>query len=123
MINKLPVAILLIFLTTIGALAFADEWTQFRGPNGTGVSDTKNLPTEFGPNKNVVWKAELPPGHSSPVLTRDRIFVTAHENNSLFVISLDRKTGKILWKKQVPRLRVGRLQNVNGPASPSPAAA
>ena len=116
--KKLPVAFLILFLTVISARA--DEWSQFRGPNGTGVSDTKNLPTEFGPNKNVVWKAELPPGHSSPVLTRDRIFVTAHENYSLFVISLDRKTGKILWKRQVPRLRVGRLQNVNGPASPTP---
>lgn len=118
MIKKLPVAFLVLFVTVISA--FADEWSQFRGPNGTGVSATKNLPTEFGPDKNVVWKTELPPGHSSPVLTRDRIFVTAHENDSLFVISLDRATGKILWKRQVPRLRVGRLQNVNGPASPTP---
>jgi outer membrane protein assembly factor BamB len=101
-------------------LSPADEWSQFRGPNGSGVSATKGLPTEFGPNKNVVWKTELPSGHSSPVLTRDRIFVTAHTNDKLFVICLDRKTGKILWQKEVPRSRAGRLQNVNGPASPSP---
>jgi len=101
-------------------LSPADEWSQFRGPNGSGVSATKGLPTEFGPNKNVVWKTELPSGHSSPVLTRDRIFVTAHTNGKLFVICLDRKTGKILWQKEVPRSRAGRLQNVNGPASPSP---
>ncbi|HEU4510564.1 MAG TPA: PQQ-binding-like beta-propeller repeat protein [Pyrinomonadaceae bacterium] len=120
MITKLVVAFFMLSLMVITAAAAGDEWSQFRGPNGTGVSDTKNLPAEFGPNKNVVWKAELPPGHSSPVLTRDRIFVTAHENYSLFVIALDRKTGKTVWKKQVPRLRVGRLQNVNGPASPTP---
>jgi outer membrane protein assembly factor BamB len=108
--------ILLSALTT----AVADEWSQFRGPNGTGVSETKNLPTEFGPKKNVVWKADLPPGHSSPVLTRDRIFVTAHDKENLFVIALDRETGKILWRRTVPRSTVGRLQNVNGPASPSP---
>jgi outer membrane protein assembly factor BamB len=118
MINKLLVALLLTSLTATSALA--DDWSQFRGPNGSGVSDTKGLPTEFGPNKNVVWKTELPPGHSSPVLTRDRIFVTAHKNDSLFVICLDRQTGKILWERQVPRVRGGRLQNVNGPASPSP---
>ena len=118
MINRLSVAFLILFLSVTSAAG--DEWSQFRGPNGTGVSDTKNLPTEFGPAKNVIWKAALPAGHSSPVLTHDRIFVTAHENNSLFVICLDRKTGKMLWKRQVPRLRVGRLQNVNGPASPSP---
>src|SRR5215213_5587974 len=116
-IITLFVALLLLSPLTIAA---ADEWSQFRGPNGTGVSDTKGLPSEFGPNKNVVWKTELPPGHSSPVLTRDRIFVTAHRNYQLFVICLERQTGKILWQRQVPRTRAGRLQNVNGPASPSP---
>jgi outer membrane protein assembly factor BamB len=58
------------------------------------------------------------------VLTRDRIFITAHskekENHKLFVICLDRQTGKLLWEREVPRSREGRLQNVNGPASPSP---
>jgi len=115
-----------VLFTTLLALptAHAQDWTQFRGPNGTGVANTNGLPTEFGPKKNVVWKTELPPGHSSPVLTRDRIFVTAHSNekanHKLFVICLDRKTGKILWQREVPRTREGRLQNVNGPASPSP---
>ncbi|HET6979429.1 MAG TPA: PQQ-binding-like beta-propeller repeat protein [Pyrinomonadaceae bacterium] len=115
--STLLVAILFAFALT----GFAnDEWSQFRGPNGTGVSETKGLPTEFGPTKNVVWKTELPPGHSSPVLTRDRIFVTAHDKDKLFVISLDRQTGKIIWQKEAPRALAGRLQNVNGPASPSP---
>jgi len=102
----------------------AEDWSQFRGPNGSGVSATTGLPVEFGANKNVVWKTALPPGHSSPVLTRDRIFVTAHskekENYKLLVICLDRQTGKLLWQREVPRARLGRLQNVNGPASPSP---
>ncbi|HEU4478118.1 MAG TPA: PQQ-binding-like beta-propeller repeat protein [Pyrinomonadaceae bacterium] len=122
--------------------AAAEDWTQFRGPNGTGVSETTGLPTEFGPSKNVVWKTALPPGHSSPVLARDRIFVTGYakagaaakenahaalqaspiekENYKLLVIALDRQTGKILWEREVPRRLNGRLQNVNNPASPSP---
>jgi outer membrane protein assembly factor BamB len=131
--------------------AAAEEWSQFRGPNGSGVSATTGLPEEFGPAKNVVWKTALPPGHSSPVLTRDRIFVTAYEKNKqqtanskqqsgsiqqyahsrqaspiekenykLLVICLDRQTGKVLWQREVPRSIVGRLQNVNNPASPSP---
>ena len=118
MINKLLVALLVVICALTNA--FADDWTQFRGPNGTGVSPTTGLPTEFGPKKNVVWKTELPSGHSSPVLTKDKIFVTAHDNNALFVICLDRQTGKILWRKQVPRSRAGKFQNVNGPASPTP---
>src|SRR5262249_36753539 len=74
--------------------ASTESWSQFRGPNGTGVSETKGIPDTFGPGKNVVWKTALPPGHSSPVLTNDRIFVTAHTNQQLLVICLDRKTGK-----------------------------
>ena len=107
--------------------AFAEDWSQFRGPNGSGVSVTSNLPVEFGPGKNMIWKTDLPPGHSSPVLTADRIFLTAYskpaekeKDHKLLVISLDRQTGKILWQREVPRSREGRLQNVNGPASPSP---
>lgn len=111
------VALLLVSPLTSAA---SDEWSQFRGPNGTGVSETKDLPAEFGPNKNVIWKTPLPAGHSSPVLTHDRIFVTAHDKDKLYVIALDRQTGKILWQREVPRAHSGRLQNVNGPASPSP---
>src|SRR5512133_3650695 len=119
MLKRIALLVALVFASSLNCLA-NDEWSQFRGPNGTGVSETKGLPTEFGPNKNVAWKTELPPGHSSPVLTRDRIFVTAHTKEKLFVISLDRQTGKILWQKEAPRAHEGRLQNVNGPASPSP---
>src|SRR5262245_21200470 len=120
--------ILMLLLTTLvvssSLVATAEEWTQFRGPNGSGVSATTGLPTEFGPDKNVIWKATLPPGHSSPVLARNRIFITAHTaekpNYKLLVLCLDRQTGKILWEHEVPRKHSGRLQLVNGPASPSP---
>jgi outer membrane protein assembly factor BamB len=119
----------------------AEDWSQFRGPNGSGVSASTGLPEVFGPEKNVVWKTPLPPGHSSPVLTKDRVFVTAYarekaissqqpaagtkgnageKNHKLLVICLDRQTGKLLWQREVPRSREGRLQNVNDPASPSP---
>ena len=120
------VTVLIAALMTFGPLtkALAEDWSQFRGPNGSGVSATTGLPEEFGPEKNVVWKTSLPPGHSSPVLTKNRIFVTAHtaekENYKLLVMCLERQTGKLLWQREVPRSGVGRLQNVNGPASPSP---
>jgi outer membrane protein assembly factor BamB len=118
--------ILFAFLVTSLSLSTvaAEDWSQFRGPNGTGVSITTGLPTEFGPDKNVLWKTPLPPGHSSPVLSRNRIFITAHtrdkDNHKLLVICLDRQSGKLLWQREVPRTQTGRLQLVNGPASPSP---
>lgn len=144
-VNKTVVVLFIASLVGSGALtrAVAEDWPQFRGPNGSGVSASTGLPEKFGPDKNVIWKTALPPGHSSPVLTRDRIFVTAYskqqtasgtrqnahtvqespiekENYKLLVIALDRATGKVLWQREVPRTRVGRLQNVNNPASPSP---
>lgn len=127
--------ILALILTLFGGLLCAgqaiandNEWSRFRGPNGTGVSGATDLPVEFGPEKGVVWKTSLPPGHSSPVLARTRIYITAHtpidaKNKTdyrLFVIALDRKTGKELWRREVPRAHKGRLENVNGPASASP---
>src|SRR5205823_9008095 len=83
----------------------ADDWPQFRGPNGLGISSNTGLPTEMGPDKNVAWKTALPPGHSSPVLTGSRIFLTAVEKELLLTICLDRATGKTLWRREAPRPR------------------
>lgn len=116
------------------SLAAAD-WPQFRGPNGSGISDASRLPIHFGPTTNVVWKTALPEGHSSPVIFGDRIFLTAADGGKrddagrekvvdrggrLLTICLDRRTGKILWKRDVPRPRLERYQPTNSPASPSP---
>jgi outer membrane protein assembly factor BamB len=109
---------ILLVCSTAFTLA-ASDWPQFRGPNAFGVSGTTGLPTEFGPGKNVVWKTALPPGHSSPVLSADRIFLTAFDDEHLYVITLDRATGKILWRREVPRPRKQKLHNSNSPASPS----
>jgi outer membrane protein assembly factor BamB len=97
-----------------------EEWSQFRGPNGTGVSSTSNLPTEFGPDKNVIWKVATPEGHSSPVLGRTNIYMTGFEGNKLFTIAIDKRTGKLLWRNEVPRSRSNHLLKPNNPASPSP---
>ena len=77
----------------------------------------------------------LLPGHSSPVISGDRIFVTAaapgkltdagrqkvtDPGGKLYTICLDRRTGKILWQREVPRPRLEQYQATNSPASPSP---
>jgi outer membrane protein assembly factor BamB len=99
---------------------FSEDWLQFRGPNSAGVSDNRNLPVEFGPSKNLVWKTAMPPGFSSPVLVGDHIYLTAVDNEKLFTLCLDRATGKINWRREIPRTRTGELHKANGPASPSP---
>lgn len=107
-----------LFLFAV-ALAAAD-WTQFRGPNGAGISPSKDLPERFDSRNNLVWRTPLPPGHSSPVFTGDHIFVTAFEGKALLTICLDRSSGRALWRREAPRQREEDFQPTNGPASPSP---
>ena len=114
----------LALTATIAALAVAslgavDDWSRFRGPNGSGVSTTGNLPAIFGPDTNVVWKTPLPFGHSSPVLTGDRIYLTGVRDGRLLTIALDRASGRTLWEREAPRPRTEKLDNRNGPAAPS----
>ena len=60
------------------AVAVADdEWTQFRGPDGQGVSQAIGLPMTWTETENIVWKAAIPgEGHSSPVISGDQIWLT-----------------------------------------------
>lgn len=110
----------LAFVFICASIAGAQEsWPQFRGPNSSGVSPSTGLPVEFGPKKNVLWKTELPPGHSSPIFSKDSIFVTAVDHEKLFAIAIDRKTGRVQWRREVPRPRTQEVHKANGPVSPS----
>lgn len=97
-----------------------DEWLQFRGPNGSGVAEGATVPAEFGPGKNLRWKTLMPFARSSPVVTAGRIFLTASEGEKLITISLDRKTGKVLWRRDIVPDRHMTIYRANDPASPSP---
>ena len=101
----------LIVAAAVLTLAATDpNWSRFRGPNGTGIAESSALPSEFGPEKNVVWKTAVPTGHSSPVLTATHIFMTGLDGDKLVVFALDRASGKELWRHEVPRRLKGRLE-------------
>jgi outer membrane protein assembly factor BamB len=97
------------------------DWTRFRGPNGSGISASTGVPTEFGPAANVVWKLALPPGHSSPILWRDRIYLTGFRGTALVTFAIDRAKGTIIWERQAPQVNPKVVDKRNNPASPSPA--
>jgi outer membrane protein assembly factor BamB len=111
-------------LILAGALAlgaYAGDWPRFRGPNGSGVAQTIGLPEKFGPDRNVIWKTTLPLGHSSPVVSGDRIFLTAADHDKLFTFCLSRESGQILWRRECPRKRSEALDQRNTAASPTAA--
>lgn len=93
-----------VTLTLTFAL-FAADWAQFKGPNASGVSTEKNLPTEWGKDKGLKWKVKLPArGVSSPVVFGDRVYVTCSSGNRddrLHVLCFDADTGKQLWHRQL----------------------
>jgi outer membrane protein assembly factor BamB len=105
--------------------AFAAHWPQFRGPNGSGIApDDLPAPERFGPEKNVIWRTAVLPGHSSPCIWGDRIFLTAFdpETARLETLGLDRRTGKILWRSRAPSVELDpALHRFNSPAASTPA--
>ncbi len=113
----------------VGTGVSAENWPQWRGPHGQGISNEMQLPVEWAPDRNIAWKTELPSGHSSPIVWGDRIFLTAaiegevvpgakavahtqggqpfvhpdsvsaDRKQTLQVIALDAKTGRQVWNR------------------------
>ncbi len=110
----------LVLIATAGPVDA--QWTQFRGPNGSGVDSSAGYPHEFSPTKNLAWKASVPYGQSSPVVVGTRLYVTASEGDRLITICLDTRTGKEVWRREVRREREQATYKANDPASPTPAA-
>ncbi|MEX2261493.1 MAG: PQQ-binding-like beta-propeller repeat protein [Bryobacteraceae bacterium] len=98
----------------------ASDWTRFRGPNGSGIAETSGLPVDFGPQSGIVWKIDAPPGRSSPILTKSRIFLTAVEGEKLVTLALDRANGKVVWRREIDRPRAEQHHKLNSPASSTP---
>ena len=126
-----PRACLLVILCVLGMLssAAAENWPQWRGPGGQGVSREQRLPVEWQPAQNIAWKVPVPAGHSSPVVWEDRIYLTAaiegevlpgakavphtmegkpwvhpdsvaaDRKHTLKVLALDTKTGRTVWEQ------------------------
>lgn len=64
-------------MACLPAVAVADDWTQFRGSNGSATSAEQALPLKWSADQNVAWKAQLPGyGWSSPIIVGDKVFVT-----------------------------------------------
>lgn len=107
-------------LLTSGTVTRA-QWPQFRGPNGSGVDSGSGYPVAFSPARNVVWKATIPYGQSSPIVVGGRVYLTASDGGKLLTIALDAATGREVWRRELRRARDPKGYHVNDPASPTPA--
>lgn len=109
--------------------AAPEDWPQFRGPTGQGISTATNLPVEWNTRKNIVWSVEIPGrGWSSPVISAGKVYLTTSIAKprgpvSLYAVCLDGVTGKPLWDTQVfePNSTLAsQMHGKNSLASPTP---
>ncbi len=124
-LRKTQIFTLILFLTTAGVAGGSDNWPDYRGPNRDGSSDAQVLPLHWSETQNVDWKTPIHGrGWSSPVVWGSQAWLTTAslDGKSLFVLCIDRKSGRILLDRRlfdVPKPRP--LSNaVNSYATPSP---
>src|SRR5436190_13042285 len=120
--NALNIFLAVVLLGVCEVSGRAQEWTRFRGPNGTGISHAKTIPTKIT-DRDINWKIELPgSGHSSPVLWGEKIFLTSTGDKAggIAVLCVDARDGKMIWKRDFALTPFTRHQ-FNSFASSTPA--
>jgi len=113
--------VFLVLLYSGAILANEPNWPQFRGPGGLGIApDNQNYPTVLDKSNNLLWKTEVPRGHSSPCIWGDNVFITARSGKNLETICIDRKNGEIKWRKSVEPETLEKIHGSNSHATPTP---
>jgi outer membrane protein assembly factor BamB len=111
-------------LTLAVAATAGDNWPQYRGPGGAGLSDATGLPLTWGEKENVVWKTRIHDrGWSSPVVWGNQVWLSTAraDGTELFAVCVDRASGKVLHDVKVFTVKKPEFCHpFNSYASPSP---
>jgi outer membrane protein assembly factor BamB len=110
-----------LLLLALAASAWGQEWTRFRGPNGSGIGQATTVPVRWMENE-YHWKVKLPGvGHSSPVLWGERLFVTSGDEatGTRLVECLRSRDGQRLWSREFAGTRHNKHED-NSFASATP---
>ncbi|REK07167.1 MAG: pyrrolo-quinoline quinone [Planctomycetota bacterium] len=120
----------LLLLLALASLAIAavpaaaEDWPQFRGPDGQGHAATTSLPTTWSETQNVRWKTPIAGlGWSSPVVVGSQVWLTTaiSEQGSLRAVCVDRDSGSVVHDVEVfHQDDLGRIASKNSHASPTP---
>jgi outer membrane protein assembly factor BamB len=114
---------LAIVLVQVALAQAGENWPQFRGPEGNGVSDARGLPLRWSEKENVKWKTAIHGrGWCSPVVWGNQVWMTtaSDDGHELSAICIDRETGKIL--RDIPLFRIEKppfIAPMNSYASPT----
>ena len=115
----LNVSFFTVVYCLLTSYSVAEDWTQWRGPNGASIVEDGDFPTKFTGSKNVLWKFALGgKGTSTPVTWGDHIYVTCKVDGEDGVVCLD-WDGKEQWRTKLGVGRDGK-KRVGGGCNPSP---
>lgn len=95
---------LLVCAALAGPLA-ASDWPRFRGPNGSGISQDKDVPVEWDGPGAALWTAKIAgQGNASPVVSKQRVFLqsASDDGSQRTLVCLNLANGKVLWEKSAP---------------------
>ena len=112
-------AVLALQVFPLRAESDSSTWNQFRGPNGSGVADDCRPPVMIHAEK-ATWKIDVPPGHSSPVLSRQLVLLTAVESDRLVTLAFKKRTGGLAWRKEAPKVPIEKVHEAGSPAASTP---
>ena len=115
-------------LLIVSTPTLAENWPGWRGPRGDGTSLETGIPTQWDADgKNIAWKTPIPGvGHASPIVWGDRVFVVSAEENAdghgakRLLLCIDRRSGKILWRRCVLEAPLEKKHRLNSYASSTP---
>jgi outer membrane protein assembly factor BamB len=85
----------------LAAGAQAQEWTRFRGPNGTGISHATGVPVQWS-ERDFRWRVPIRgASHAQPVIWGDRLFLltATTESRERTLLCLRKSDGVELWAK------------------------
>ena len=84
------------------AIAWGDNWPQWRGPQLNGTSSETNLPIRWSKSEGAAWTLPLPAwSGSTPIVWADRIFLNVAEGPQVFLWCVDRDAGRVVWKRPI----------------------
>ena len=88
----------LLFVTlSTTAAAQTQDWNEWRGPRRDGIS--RFVPPAAWPEKpKQTWKIPAGIGHSSPVVSGDRVYLFSRIGEQEAVTAYDAATGKQIWR-------------------------
>ena len=93
----------------------AENWNRFRGFAGAGVTSRDDIPTQWDgvSGSGILWKTQIPlAGHNSPIVWKDRIFLSGASWEKREVYCIDTTSGSILWTGEVPTAPGGAAPDV-----------